>query len=123
MFSVYISGQRDRQDADMVKLTMIFYRTGCCRAEKVLYISGLYADWDAKSKRFKSDSMDNKAKNRLIQAERIKYLNVAEHWEYSGKRWSPKELSHYFNSKEKAADRYISVAGMFDIKIKEYTER
>ena len=85
MFSIIVKGERDPKDADAVKLTLVVYRTGYVRKKKLLLISGAYPDWVAKGRCFKPNSADNIVKNKLIQQERIKYLKIAEKWEYSGK--------------------------------------
>lgn len=81
MFSVYVIGSRHHDDADMVKLTMIFYRSGYNRVSKVLSLSGLYREWDKRTHAFVPCSSENISKNKLLQKERIKYLNLAERWE------------------------------------------
>ncbi len=87
MYSVIIRGKRDLRDANLVSLTLVVYKTGYIRKEKQLLITGLYSEWDKKSCQFNSSSSDNIAKNKLLQQERIRYLRVAEKWEYSGKSW------------------------------------
>ena len=89
MFSVYVRSERDSRDADMVKLTLVFHRIGYDLAGKRLLITGLYIEWDKKSRLFEPSSADNISKNRLIQQERIKDLKIAEKWKYSGNDWQP----------------------------------
>lgn len=36
MFSINVRGERDPRDADMVRLTMVIYRTGYVRSDKIL---------------------------------------------------------------------------------------
>ena len=45
MFSIIIKGERNLQDIELVKLTIVFYKTGYPRVPKVLYITGPYSDW------------------------------------------------------------------------------
>nr|WP_304379613.1 hypothetical protein [uncultured Parabacteroides sp.] len=98
MFTILIKGQRDPRDTEMVKLNIVFYRTGFARVPKVLNITSLYSDWDSKTRQFKPNSADNITKNKLLRKERIKYFRIAEKWEYSGKAWTPVELSHYYEN-------------------------
>lgn len=101
MYSVIIRGKRDAKDADLVRLTLVVYKTSYVRKEKQLLITGLYSDWDKKSRQFNPSSADNIAKNKLLQQERIRYLKVAEKWEYSGKNWDPLELMIEEKSRQK----------------------
>lgn len=119
MFTIIIKGQRDPRDAEMVKLSIVFYRTGFARIVKVLNITGLYADWDIKARQFKPNSADNITKNKLLRKERIKYLRIAERWVYSGKAWTPMELSHYYDNHKTLFNRNATVAQVFDMLIEE----
>ena len=121
MYSVIIRGKRDLRDADLVALTLMVYKTGYVRKEKQLLITGIYSDWDKKSRQFKPSSADNIAKNKLLQQERIRYLRVAEKWEYSGKNWDPLELIHYYDSEDSHKHRHRSlfVSQVFDLLIEE----
>lgn len=89
MFSIHIKGQRDPSRIDMVKLSIIFYKSGCIRCSKVIYISGPYEEWDQRSESFRNPSPEYKAKNRLLQQERLKYLKVAEKWDAEKKTGLP----------------------------------
>lgn len=120
MYSVLIRGERDHGDADMIKLTLVVYRTGYVRKDKQLLITGLYSDWDKKARCFRPDSADNIAKNKLLQQERIRYLRIAEKWEYSGRNWDPLELIHYYdNTDDKHRKRSLYVVQVLDLIIKE----
>ncbi|MDL2320142.1 integrase [Alistipes sp. OttesenSCG-928-B03] len=122
MYSVIIRGRRDIRYADLVRLTLVVYKTGYVRKEKLLLITGLYSDWGKKSRQFNPSSADNIAKNKLLQQERIRYLRVAEKWEYSGKNWDPLELIHYYDSDDKHNKhwhRSLFVSQVFDMMIEE----
>lgn len=70
MFTFSIKGHRDPRDAEMVKLSIVFYKTGCTRVPKILNITGLYSDWNSKTRQFKPNSADNITKNRLFSMHR-----------------------------------------------------
>ena len=123
MFSVYVRSELDPRDADMVKLTLVFHRTGYDRVRKLLLITGPYSEWDKKSRSFKPDTVDNVAKNKLLQQERIKYLKVAEKWEYSGSDWTPRELARYYDTDNYSFNRNSTVSQIFDLQIQEYSDR
>lgn len=114
MFSIHIKGQRDPNQIDMVKLLLIFYKSGCIRSSKVIYISGPYEDWDQRSERFLDKSPEHTAKNKLLQRELLKYLKVAEKWESEKKNWIANELCHYYDEQEKSRNRYTTVSEMID---------
>ncbi|WP_282918726.1 phage integrase SAM-like domain-containing protein [Porphyromonas macacae] len=123
MFSIYIRGERDYRDADIVRLTLIIYRTSHVRVTKLLCITGLYADWNKKSRCFEPNSPDNISKNKLLQQERIKYLKIAERWECSGRNWTSVELSHHFDNDIIHPNRSRTVSQIFDNLIEEYADR
>lgn len=112
MFTVNIKGRRDPRNIDLVKLDLIFYKRGYVRVSKVLHITGLYREWDSKSQSF--TGADTSEKNKLLRHERLKYLKVAEKWEYQGKDWIPVELSHYYDDDPRIRNHYITVAEMLD---------
>lgn len=114
MFTVNIKGQRDPNEIEWIKLELIFYRTGYNRVPKRLYIKGLYKDWDKKAQKFKESSKENLDKNKLLQKEKLKYLKIGERWETEGKEWSPVELSHYYDAKDRKNNSYLSVSQMID---------
>lgn len=109
MCSIHIKDQRDPNQIDMVKLSMIFYKSGCIRCSKVIYISSPYEEWNQRSESFQNTSPEYKAKNRLLQQERLKYLQVAEKWDAEKKNWIANELCHYYDEQEKSRNRYTTV--------------
>lgn len=114
MFSVNIKGQRDPNNLEMVKLTMIFYKSGYNRVPRVLYITGLYSAWNPKAQLFDEKQREAADKNNLLRHERLKYLKVAEKWEYSNKNWTPQQLAHFFDAQYKSRERYMTVSELLD---------
>ena len=106
MFTVNIKGRRDPRNIDLVKLDLIFYKRGYVRVSKVLHITGLYREWDSKSQSF--TGADTSEKNKLLRHERLKYLKVAEKWEYQGKDWIPVELSHYYDDDPRIRNHVVA---------------
>lgn len=123
MFSIIIKGERNLQDIELVKLTIVFYKTGYPRVPKVLYITGAYADWQKDKQCFVPNSAENISKNSLLQKEKLKYLRIAEKWECSGKNWIPIELAHCFDKKNGVLDKYTSVSEIIKQIEKEIAER
>ncbi len=119
MYSVYLRGERAPMDADSVKITLIIYRTGYIRSEKLVLITGPYAEWNKKARCFTPTSADNITKNKLLQQERTKYLKIAERWEYSGKNWEPRELAHYYDTSPDTRKRSVFIVDVFDRMIEE----
>lgn len=123
MFSIITKGERNSQDIELVKLTMVFYRTGYPRVPKVLYITGPYSDWQKDKQCFIPNSAENISKNSLLQKEKLKYLKIAEKWECAGTNWIPIELAHYFDKKNGVWDKYTSVSEIIKQIEKETAER
>lgn len=97
MHTINIRGKQNPKDTKMVKLEMIFFKTGYARVPKVLNITGRLKDWDAQSQSFRSGSIEATAKNKLLLDLKTKYLHVADKWEIEGRNWSPVQLSHCFD--------------------------
>lgn len=117
MFTVNIKGKRDPKNIEFVKLEMIFYKRGFARVTKVLYLTGLYKDWDQKTQSF--SGKESAEKNKFLRQEKLKYLKVAERWESQGKDWISVELSHYYDIDPKFRNKYIPISDV----IKELTEK
>ena len=97
MYTINIRGKQNPKDTKMVKLEMIFFKTGYARVPKVINITGLLKDWDVKSQSFRIGSAEATTKNKLLFDLRTKYLHVADTWEMEGRNWSPVQLSHCFD--------------------------
>lgn len=97
MYTINIRGKMNPKDQQMVKLELIFFKTGYARVPKVLNVTGLLKNWDAKSQCFKLGTPDATTKNKLLFDIRTKYLHVIDTWESEGRNWSPVELSHCFD--------------------------
>lgn len=123
MFSIIIKGERNPQEIELVKLTMVFYKTGHNRIPKVLYITGPYSDWQKEKQCFIPNSADNISKNSLLQKEKLKFLKVAEKWECAGKNWIPLELAHYFDKQPDTLNKYTSVSEIIEQMVQESASR
>lgn len=115
MFTVNIRGQRDTKNIEFVKLEMVFYKRGYACVTKVLFITGLYRNWDNKNQTFSIKDKESSDKNRQLREEKLKYLKVAERWESQGKDWVPVELSHFYDNDTKYRNRYIEVSQVIDV--------
>jgi hypothetical protein len=115
MYSIRIKGTRNPNQIEMVKLSLVFYRTNYTRVGKVLNNSGLYKDWDSKKQHFKGNTPEIKKKNNLLQKEILKYLKVAEQWEYNDKEWNPIELSHYYDKNKNGISKCTNVSKVLDM--------
>ena len=125
MYTINIRGKQNPKDQKMVKLEMIFFKTGYARVPKVLNITGLLKDWDAKSQSFRAGSSEATTKNKLLFDLRTKYLHVADTWEAEGRNWSPVQLSHCFDE-VKAAQPEVkvkSVQQMFEFLASKFREK
>lgn len=125
MYTINIKGKPNPKDPSMVKLEMIFFKTNYPRVTKVVNVTGLLADWDAKSQSFRVGSAEATAKNKLLFDLKTKYYHKADDWEIEERIWSPVELSHAFDEAEQiqAEVRIKSVLQMIDALETRFRER
>ena len=57
MYRINSRGKQKPKDTKMVKLEIIFFKTGYARVPKVINITGLLKDWDVKSQSFRVGSV------------------------------------------------------------------
>ena len=116
MYTINIRGKQNPKDTRMVKLEMIFFKTGYARVPKVINVSGLLKDWDSNAQCFKVGSPEAVVKNKLLFDLRTKYLHVVESWEVEGRNWSPVQLSHCFDEvrQQRPETKVKSVQQMID---------
>ena len=97
MYTINIRGKQNPKDQKMVKLEMIFFKTGYTRIPRVLNITGSLEDWDAKSQSFRVGRAEATAKNKLLFDLRTKYLHMADTRESEERNRSPVQHSHCFD--------------------------
>ena len=114
MYTINIRGKQNPKDQKMVKLEMIFFKTGYARVPKVLNITGLLKDWDVKSQSFRVGSAEATTKNKLLFDLRTKYLHVADTWGAEERNWSPVQLAHCFDE-IKAAQPEVKVKSVLQM--------
>ncbi|WP_455584022.1 hypothetical protein [Bacteroides sp.] len=51
-YSIHIKGVRDEEDSKMIKLQLIFYKSGYNKVPKVITVTSLSKNWDQKSESF-----------------------------------------------------------------------
>ena len=117
MFSINIKGKENPKSPEVVKLEMVFFKTGYPRVTKVINISGPIKEWDAKTQQFTGRSDETAERNKRLLELRTKYLTIAEEWEAEGKSWAPVQWSHSFDAQKKKKDsaKVVSLCKMFDI--------
>ena len=94
MYTINIKGKSNPKDRKMVKLEMIFFKSGYARVPKVLEVTGLLKDWDAKSQSFRVGSFEATTKNKILFDLRTQYHHIADKWEAEERNWSPVQLAH-----------------------------
>lgn len=114
-YSVHVKGVRDADNANMVKLQLIFYKSGYNRVPKTITVTGLSKSWDQKSESFVGTGNGNITKNQILLDLKTKYINIAEEWEKEGRNWSPIEWSHYFEQEEKAKVPEVKVKSVLQM--------
>lgn len=97
MASVYLKGQPDKNRPDLVKIGLIFYKPGFNRVPKVLSVTGLWKHWDKDTQRFRPKTPNAAANNAILASKISKYTEIANVWDEQNIRWTPKQLSHYFD--------------------------
>lgn len=100
-YTINIRGDRNKKDPKMVKLKMIFFKSGYNRVPKVLDITGPIKDWDQKSQSFRTGCAAATSKNKRIFDIKNEYLHIADQWEIEGRAWSPIQWSHALDEIEK----------------------
>lgn len=93
-YSLNIKGKENPKDKQLVKLEMVFFKTGYARVSKVLDITGVYKDWDNETQTFKSKGAEATAKNKLLLDMKMQYLRIVEEWEVAKEPWAPVQWSH-----------------------------
>lgn len=88
MISITFKGRPDPQDPKMVKLEMVFYKTGYTRLPRVVNITGAFKNWDEETQSFNSSGSEYLKKNRQLLDIKEKYFSVAEQWEREGRNFS-----------------------------------
>lgn len=96
----------------MVKLEIVFYKTGFARVTKVINITGPYSVWNQKSQLF--TDKESSEKNKFLQQQKLKYLKIGERWDTQGKDWIPVELSHYYDTDPNYRNKYIPISDVID---------
>ena len=65
MYTINIKGKPNPKDPSMVKLEMIFFKSNYPRVIKVVNVTGLMSDWDAKSQSFRVGSAEATARTNV----------------------------------------------------------
>ncbi|WP_165044257.1 tyrosine-type recombinase/integrase [Dysgonomonas sp. ZJ709] len=117
MYTVNFKGKPHPKQKGLVKIDMIFFKTGYARVSKVINITGLYKDWDKTTQNFTTNTSENLSKNTQLSDLRRKFVKVAEDWEAEERNWSPVQWSHYFDKeKEKREEKKIlSILQMIEL--------
>ena len=92
----------------MVKLEMIFYKTGYTRIPRVVSITGAYKCWNNETQSFESASSEYLKKNQLLLELKEKYMSVAERWEKDGRNFSVLQWADCFKPKEEEKAKHES---------------
>ncbi|WP_354668672.1 phage integrase SAM-like domain-containing protein [uncultured Duncaniella sp.] len=125
MYTINIRGRQNPKDQKMVKLEMIFFKTGYARVPKVLNVTGLLKDWDVKSQSFRVGSAEATTKNKLLFDLRTKYLHMADTWEAEERNWSPVQLAHCFDEIKTVQSevKVKSVQQMFEFLMEKFRDK
>ncbi|MFI3294050.1 MAG: phage integrase SAM-like domain-containing protein [Rikenellaceae bacterium] len=117
MFTINIKGKENPKSPELVKLEMVFFKSGYPRVTKIINISGPIKEWDQSTQQFKGRGTEVTERNKRLLEIRTKYLKIAEAWDLDGAAWSPVQWSHFFDKEQqrREEEKVISVSQMFDI--------
>lgn len=115
-YSINFKGEPNPKDKSLVKITMIFFKTGYPRVTKVINVTGLYKDWDKSNQNFKAKSSDAADKNAQLSELKMKYLEVVEQWEKENRLWAPVQWSHYYDKEDSKKEevKVLTIAQMIE---------
>ena len=125
MYTINIKGKSNPKDRKMVKLEMIFFKSGYARVPKVLEVMGLLKDWDSRSQSFRIGSFEATTKNKILFDLRTQYLHIADKWEAEERNWSPVQLAHALEEVKaiKSEVKVKSVQQMFEFLEAKFREK
>lgn len=92
----------------MVKLEMIFYKTGYTRIPRVVSITGSYKCRNNETQNFESTSSEYLKKNQLLLELKEKRMPVAERREKDGRNFSVLQWADCFKPKEEEKSKQES---------------
>ena len=125
--SITFKGRKDPQDPKMVKLEMIFYKTGYTRIPRVVSITGAYKCWNNETQSFESASSEYLKKNQLLLELKEKYMSVAERWGKDGRNFSVLQWADCFKPKEeekaKQESKVLTVLQLINARIEYFEPR
>lgn len=98
--TVTFKGHKDPQDPQLVKLEMVFYKSGYTRVPRVINITGAYKCWNSKSQSFDSSSSEYVKKNQLLLELKERYLTVVEQWQKAGVNFSALQWADCFKKQQ-----------------------
>ncbi len=112
MFTLNLKGTANPKNEKLVKLEVVFYKSGHSRITKSLKdITGFYEDWDKKNQSFRTNDEESQKKNKILFELKQQYEQVAPKWEAQGKDWNRLERKYCFNGsflvQKKLKDRIV----------------
>lgn len=103
MFTINFKGSPNPKNEKLVKLEVVFYKSGHSRVTKSLKdISGYVKDWDEKNQMFKPVDEESQQKNKILFDMKQQYEQVATEWNAQGKDWTPVQWKYCFSGINKA---------------------
>lgn len=125
MFSINIKGKANPKDPQLVKLELVFFKTGYARVTKVINITGPLSDWNPQTQRFISKGVEATEKNKRLLDLKSRYLKVIEEWEEQNSVWAPVQWSHCLETttKREKESKVLSVLQALDIIIEQMENR
>jgi site-specific recombinase XerD len=125
MFTINFKSKSNVRDTNQIKIEMIIYCPGYARVPKVTNVIGIAKDWDEKTQMFNLKSPDATEKNKTLAELKGRYETVAKQWNKEGKAWSPRQLSHCFETEEKKKEevKVLPVSQCIDVIVEQLKNR
>lgn len=128
MFTINYKGTRHPKNERLVKIEVVFYRSGYSRVTQTLKgITGFFKDWNESTQSFIIKDEEHQKKNKFLFDLKQQYLQVGDEWEAEGRDWSPIEWKYCFSGIKKIKkpiDRKAkSLSQMIDFLIEKFSEK
>jgi len=128
MFSINFKGSPNPKNDKLVKIEVVFYRSGYSRVTKSLKdVTGYLKDWDDATQSFKPKDDEHQKKNKILFEMKEQYEKVAVEWEAKGVDWTPVQWKYCFsalNKSNKANETKMkSLSQMLDYLIEKFNQK
>ena len=128
MFTINFKGSPNPKNNKLVKIEVVFYRSGYSRVTKSLKdVTGYLKDWDDATQSFKLKDDEHQKKNKILFEIKEQYERVAVEWESKGIDWTPVQWKYCFSvlnkSNKTSETKMKSLSQMLDYLIEKFNQK